>query len=170
MHVRPATAEDLPHLVRIYDRVVEESVASFDLEPDDLERRRRWFEEFGDRDRILAAEVDGRPRAFAWYRPFRARPAYAATREVTVYVDEEHRGRGLGTALYERLLEDAEAHGVHTLVAVIALPGEGSIALHERFGFREVGRLHEVGRKFERWVDVAFFELLVGRRPSPTHD
>ena len=78
-----------------------------------------------------------------------------------VYVDPSCQGRGVGTALYARAIEEARGRGLHALIAVIALPSPASVALHERFGFAEVGRLRDVGRKFDRWVDTALFELLL---------
>ena len=75
---------------------------------------------------------------------------------------EAARGRGLGRALYARLLDRMRADGVHTVVAVIALPNAASVALHETVGFRHVGTLTEVGHKFGRWIDTAWFELRLG--------
>ena len=91
---------------------------------------------------------------------YRARPAYDATRETSVYLAPSARGRGLGRALYDELLRRVDADGIHVCLAVIAQPNAASEALHAAVGFRHVGTLHEVGRKFDRWVDTAVWQRL----------
>ncbi len=92
------------------------------------------------------------------FGPYRPKPAYAATKEVTVYVDAARRSGGAGTALYEVLIEHARQNGVHVLLAVLAGDNVASEALHRRFGFEPIGRLREVGRKFGAWVDTTFWQ------------
>jgi phosphinothricin acetyltransferase len=93
---------------------------------------------------------------------FRPKAAYDRTVETTVYVDPAHVGRGHGARLYDALLAAMDEEGVHRCVAAIALPNPGSVALHQRFGYRPVGVLSEVGFKLGRWVDVQWWE-----RPAP---
>ncbi|MGH9158383.1 MAG: GNAT family N-acetyltransferase [Vicinamibacteraceae bacterium] len=96
---------------------------------------------------------------------WRPKPAYNSTVEVSVYCHPDARGRGCGTALYTALFTALEREDVHTIVAGVSLPNEASISLHERFGFRPVGVFHTVGRKFDKYWDVAWFErsLLLNR-------
>ena len=91
---------------------------------------------------------------------YRPRPAYARTRETSVYLAADARGRGLGRLLYDALLARLRDDGVHTAVALVALPNDASLALHRACGFAQVGVLREVGRKFGRWVDTAWLQLM----------
>lgn len=108
------------------------------------------------------------PTGFAYAAPFRERAAYRWTLEVTVYVDRAETGRGVGTALYRELFRQLAAlpPGAHTpahsLVAVIALPHPASVALHESFGFEHAGTVREAGRKFDRWIDVGYWQKALG--------
>lgn len=158
--VRPATADDLPAIAAIYNDAVAHTVSSFDTEP-------RPPEHFADRvastrpgDHVLVAEEEGRVVGFAYASTYRPRAAYEGTRETSVYLGEGARGRGLGRALYDELLARVDADGVHTCLAVIAQPNAASEALHVATGFERVGVLREVGRKFDRWVDTAFWQRI----------
>ena len=104
----------------------------------------------------------------AYAATYRPRPAYDGTRETSVYVAAEARGRGLGRALYDELLGRVDADGIHVCLAVIAQPNPASEALHAAVGFEHVGTLREVGRKFDRWVDTAWWQRpRAGPRPGP---
>jgi len=159
--VRDAGRSDLAEITRIYNEAIETSVATFDLCAFTTEQREGWFGQFGDDDPILVGEVDGRVAGYAYYLPYRTKPAYAATKELTVYVDGAHRGRGVGVALYGELIDRARRRGVHALIAVIAGDNPASERLHRGFGFRPVGRLAEVGRKFGSWVDTTFWQRIL---------
>jgi len=161
--IRTATTSDLDAVAAIYDHEVAHSIATFDQEP---RPRSYWEARLGSDepgDHLLVAEdpelgVVG----YAYSSAYRPRPAYRHTRESSVYLAEAARSRGLGRALYDRLLDRMRADGVHTVIAVIALPNPASVALHEAVGFRHVGTLTEVGHKFGRWIDTAWFELRLG--------
>jgi phosphinothricin acetyltransferase len=159
--VRNASAADLAPIVAIYNHAVRETTATFDTEPVTVEGRREWFTQFGDEHPLLVAEIAGEIVGFAYYLPYRSRPAYGATKESTIYVaPERHRG-GVASALYAELLARARAKRVHAMIAVLGDDNPASVGLHRKFGFRFVGRLQEVGRKFDRWVDTQYFELLL---------
>lgn len=159
--VRDATFEDLREIVRIYNQAVVGGVATFDLEPFTVEQRLPWFHQFDHDHPLLVLEAEAGLAGFAYYLPFRAKPAYARTKECTVYVDEARQGRGAGTQLYAALIDRARARGVHTLIGVIADGNPGSVALHEKFGFRKAGRLEAVGRKFDRWVATDLYQRIL---------
>lgn len=91
---------------------------------------------------------------YAYYLPHRPKPAYAHTKELTVYVDSAYRGRGIASALYSELIERARSQEVHVLIGILGGENEPSAALHRKFGFELAGRMPEVGRKFDRWVDT----------------
>jgi L-amino acid N-acyltransferase len=98
---------------------------------------------------------------FAYYLPYRSRPAYATTKESTIYVAPGQQRSGVASALYTQLFARARERGVHAMIAVLGDDNPASVALHRKFGFRFVGRLEQVGSKFGRWVDTQYFELLL---------
>lgn len=159
--VRDATFEDLPEIVRIYNQAVVGGVATFDLEPFTVEQRLSWFHQFDAAHPLLVLEGGEGLAGFAYSLPYRAKPAYARTKECTVYVDDAQQRRGVGARLYETLIARARQNRVHALIGVIADGNPGSIALHEKFGFRRMGRLEEVGRKFDRWVGTDLYQKIL---------
>lgn len=159
--VRSAELGDLPAIVTIYNYAVRETTATFDTEPVTVAGRSEWFAQFGGEHPLLVAESAGTVTGFAYYLPFRSRPAYGTSKESTIYVAPELHRRGVASALYAELLAVARSNGVHAMIAVLGGDNPASEALHRKFGFRFVGRLREVGRKFDRWVDTQYFELLL---------
>jgi len=159
-HVRPAVADDLPRLTEIYNHYVRTTAITFDIEPVTVEERRAWFEQFSTAGphRLRVAEQDGLVLAYAGSHRFRDKKAYDTTVEVTVYCAADATGRGLGQQLYATLFEALAREDVRLAVAGITLPNLASIALHERFGFTLAGVMHQVGRKFDRYWDVAWYE------------
>lgn len=107
----------------------------------------------------LAAELNGRFAGYAKAGIWRERTAYQHTCETGIYVSRGMEGKGVGLALYGELLPRLRAAGFHAVIAGMTLPNPGSVALHERVGFRPVGVFGEVGRKFDRWHDVGFWSL-----------
>jgi L-amino acid N-acyltransferase YncA len=163
---RSATVDDLPSVARIYAHAVETSHSTFDLEPPDLDH---WVTRLDGRhpgDHLLVAvddEDDVVGYAYSWsYRP---RPAYELTRETSIYLDGSVRGEGIGRLLYPALLETMAVSGVHTAVALVALPNPASERLHLAVGFEKVGQLREVGFKFDQWIDVAWFQKMLNTMP-----
>jgi phosphinothricin acetyltransferase len=159
--VRAATLDDLEALTEIYNHYIVHSAITFDLRPFTPTERRPWFDDHADAGphRLLVATDDeGTCLGYSTSSRWRAKPAYNTTVEVTVYCHPDARGRGCGTALYGALFAALEREDVHTVVAGVSLPNPASLSLHERFGFRPVGVFHAVGRKFDRFWDVAWFE------------
>ena len=159
--VRDAVAADVPSMASIYDEQARTSVATFDTEPRGAAYLGEKVAAAAGSDIVLVA-VDGYELlGYAFSGPFRPRPAYDGTKEVSVYLAEGARGRGIATQLYSALLGRLDAlPDVHTQVAVIALPNDASVALHRRHGFEQVGVLREVGHKFGRYVDTAWYQRL----------
>lgn len=157
---RPADIDDLPRLTEFYNHYVVNSHVTFDLEPVTPAERREWFAQFAATGphRLLVAEENGVVVGYAGSFRFRTRRAYDATIETTVYCAPEAVGRGIGSALYAALFEVLREETLHIAIGAIAVPNPPSIALHERFGFRLAGTTHEVGRKFGRYWDVAWYE------------
>lgn len=162
--VRPGCAQDLPALNEIYNHYVRESHATFDLEDQTLERRMEWFAQFDDVGpyRIFVAEEDAALVGYVTSIQFRKKPAYAQSIETTVYTKAGAGGRGLGRALYDTLFEALATESLHRAYAGIALPNLASERLHLALGFRPIGVYREVGYKFDRYWDVAWFEKELG--------
>jgi phosphinothricin acetyltransferase len=159
--VRPATVDDLPALTEIYNHYVVNTAITFDLEPFEPEGRRTWFEEHSATGRhrlLVAADGDGTLLGYAASSRWRPRPAYETTVEVSVYCRHDAIGRHIGTRLYDALFAAMATEDVHQVVAGVCLPNPASIALHTKLGFRQVGIFSSVGRKFDRFWDVAWFE------------
>src|SRR5690606_604760 len=159
MQISDAQESDLPGILAIYNDVIATSTAVFSDDPVTLDERRAWW-----RTRIaqgypvlVAREADG-VAGFATFGDFRAWPGYRFTVEHSVHVRADRRGKGIGTALIQALLQRAAALGKHVMVAGIDAANTGSIRLHERLGFEHVGRLKEVGWKFDRWLDLVFLQ------------
>ena len=159
MDIRLATAEDLEVITRIYNHYVEHSHATFDLGAFSVADRQPWFDQFdGGRYQCWVAEQNGRLAGYACSMPFKAKAAYQTSVEVSVYVAADTHRRGVGRALYQRLLPALEAEDLHRAYAGVAQPNEPSMALHAEFGFEQAAHYREVGRKFDRYWDVIWLE------------
>jgi L-amino acid N-acyltransferase len=158
--LRPATALDAGPIAEIYNREVLGSTATFDLVPRSLDEQRAWLAaRSGAFTAIVAVEPDtGHLVGFGSLSPYKERPAYRTTVEDSVYVHRDHGRRGIGRLLLGRLLTIARDSGFHAVIARIEATGTASIALHEACGFELVGIEREVGRKFNRWLDVAVMQ------------
>jgi L-amino acid N-acyltransferase len=159
--VVPASEEDLPGIARIYNHAVRTSTATFDTEEKSLDERRRWFREHDQEHPVLVVKEGDQVLAWGSLSRWSERRAYDTSAEVSVYVDEASRGRGLGSRLMEALVAAAESSALHMLISRIAEGNEASYAMHRRYGFRHVGTLSESGRKFGRFVDVDIYERRV---------
>ena len=159
--IRAARLDDLEALTGIYNHYIVHSAITFDLHPFTAAERRAWFDDHshsGPHRLLVAADEHGKCVGYASSSRWRVKPAYNTTVEASVYCHPEARGRGCGTALYEALFAALEGEDVQTVVAGVSLPNAASLSLHERFGFQPVGVFHAVGRKFDRFWDVAWFE------------
>ena len=161
--IRPAAIDDLPGLTEICNHYTIHTPITFDLEPFTVEQRRAWFEKFADtgRHRLLVAVDGGTVAGFAGTSQFRAKAAYDTTVETTIYCAPEATGRGIGSMLYAALFEALRGEDIRMAIAGITLPNDGSVRLHERFGFVRVGLMHGVGRKFGQYWDVAWYERVL---------
>lgn len=159
--IRDADERDLPHIRGIYNHYVSNSTVTFDEEPQSLAELRARFrrtQRLG-HPWIVAVSPAGQILGYATVTPWKQKAAYRFTVENSIYVSPAATGKGIGTALMAELLERAKAAGIKEVVAVIADRGaESSIAMHERFGFREIGRMGKVGFKFGRWLGTVLMQ------------
>jgi L-amino acid N-acyltransferase YncA len=159
--IRDATAADLTDAAAIYDEQVRHGISTFDLEPPGLDYWQHRLASTEPGDHFLVAEADGEVVGFAYSSSYRPRPGYRLTRETSVYLAEAARGQGLGRSLYDALVPLLRADGMHVALALVALPNPPSVALHEACGFEHLGTMREVGWKFGRWLDTAWYQLLL---------
>jgi len=162
MHVRLARPADAEPIRVIYNVEVVGSTATFDLRPRTPAEQAAWMAEHrGTYPVTVAVDDEDLVLGFGSLSAYRDRPAYSTTVEDSVYVDRAHRGGGAGRALLEELVRLATIHGFHTMIARIGGDNEASIALHRRCGFELVGVEREVGRKFNRWLDVSVLQAML---------
>jgi L-amino acid N-acyltransferase YncA len=155
-------------ILEIFNDAIAHSTALYDYRPRPPESMTGWFKAKDDGGfPVIGIEGDdGALLGFASYGTFRAWPAYKYTVEHSVYVHKDCRGRGLGRALMQELIAAARQREVHAMVGGIDASNAASIALHEQLGFRHAGTLPQVGFKFGRWLDLAFYQLLLD---TPSH-
>jgi phosphinothricin acetyltransferase len=158
--IRRVQATDLQTLLEIYNHYVLNTHVTFDIEPRTIEQRREWFNHFGSSGRLqcFVAATQARPIGWASSHPFKDRAAYDTSVETSIYLAPGEAGRGVGRRLYSALLESLAGEGVHRAFGGIALPNEASIRLHLAIGFEHVGTYSEVGRKFGKFWNVAWYQ------------
>lgn len=159
--IRDATAEDLEAINEIYNECVLNTTATFHDQPVTSAERLAWWRELEGKFTVLVAESNGQILGWANLGPYNGRCAYRFTLESSVYLRPDARGHGLGTAIMTELLSRAAATDCHSVLAGISAEMTASVRLHERLGFREVGRLKEVGYKFGRWIDVIYTQRML---------
>ncbi len=173
VRVRLATIHDAEEIRRIYNHEVENTTATMDLVPRSLADQRDWLAQRSGAFAAIVAVVDepdatGTPiesvAGFAALSPYKERAAYRTSVEDSVYVRRDLAGRGIGRLLLTEMLDIAERSGFHSVMARIEASGDASRALHERCGFTLVGIEREIGRKFNRWLDVAVMQCLLTDR------
>jgi phosphinothricin acetyltransferase len=169
VRVRTAEAADAEAIRVIYNHEVQRSTATFDLVPRSADEQRAWLANRSGAFSVLVAVAE-RPAGdddvlgFASVSPYKERAAYRTTVEDSVYVRADVQGRGIGKTLLTALLDNAAAGGFHAVMARIEASRTASRALHEACGFTLVGIEREVGRKFNRWLDIALMQCLLQDR------
>jgi L-amino acid N-acyltransferase YncA len=160
VELRDATPGDAAAIAAIYNYFVINTTISFEEEgvsAEAIAQRIAGVQQAG--LPWLVAVVDGEIAAYAYATPWRVRPAYRFSVESSVYVARDKARRGLGRALYDVLLARLREADIHLVIGGIALPNDASVALHEAMGYKKSAHFSEVGRKFERWVDVGYWQL-----------
>jgi L-amino acid N-acyltransferase YncA len=163
--VRDAVDADLPAIRDLYNALVTTTTVAWTETPQTMRERRAWFaHQRRTACPVLVAERDGRVVGFAAYGSFRGSgkwPGYRHTVEHTIHVDRSQWGAGTGRALMTELIERARRDDVHVMVGAIDGDNVDSIRFHERLGFTVVGRMPEIGRKFDRWLDLVLVQRIV---------
>lgn len=159
LHIREVEDRDAPAIARIYNEYIHHSVATFEEQGltdgqmlDRIQEIRKSFP-------YLIAESGSRLIGYAYANHWKTRSAYRYSAESSIYLDPGLQGLGYGKLLYGRLIQECMKSGLHMLIGGISLPNDASVKLHESLGFKHLGTFHRVGRKFDRWIDVGYWEL-----------
>ncbi len=160
--IRAATAEDSPSIATVYNHYILHSHSTFEVNPIDSEEMGKRIEKVQREYNLpwLVIEVDDQLIGYAYATIWKPRQAYRNTVEVSIYLATKSSGKGLGNQLYQTLIDELKSRDIHAVLAGISLPNDSSIKFHERLGFQKVGQLKEVGLKFDRWIDVGYWELI----------
>lgn len=159
--IRPVTPADAPALADIYNPYIRDTTITFEEEPVTAEEMAARIAKVTEAYPWLVWEEGGRVLGYAYSSVWRARAAYRHSTETAIYLAMDQRQQGAGTRLYQALLDELRTRGFHLVLGGLALPNEPSVRLHEKLGFRKAGHMREAGRKFDRWIDVGFWELLL---------
>ncbi|TBN04742.1 N-acetyltransferase family protein [Hyunsoonleella flava] len=157
--IRRFTKEDIKALLDIYNYYVTNTVSTFDIEPLTFDTFQAKVNRIDSEYPFLVFEEGNEILGFAYASRFRPKPAYNFTVESTVYVKHDAHGQQIGTKLYKELLDKLKFTDAHTVLGVLTIPNDASVKLHEKFGFKEVALLKEVGLKFGKWHDVGIYQL-----------
>ena len=162
LSTRAALAADGEAIARIYNHYIQNTVITFEEEPVSAQTMvARVADIQGAALPWLVADLDGEVVGFAYANKWKARSAYRHTVETTIYLAPGREGQGIGTRLYGELLPILRAAGIHVAIGGAALPNEASAALHEKLGFEHVATFRQVGFKQDKWVDVAYWQIVL---------
>ncbi|HSS97059.1 MAG TPA: arsinothricin resistance N-acetyltransferase ArsN1 family B [Terriglobales bacterium] len=160
--VRSALATDAEVIAGIYNYYIHNTVITFEEEPVSAQTMAARVADIQNVSLPwLVAELGGAPVGYAYANKWKVRSAYRYSVETTIYLEHGYEGRGIGKRLYSELLHLLRARGIHVAIGGAALPNEASVALHEKLGFKRVATFRQVGFKHDRWVDVAYWQLVL---------
>jgi len=161
LEIRQATLEDVPSILDIYNEAIANTVATFDTVPRTLAQQEDWFAQHGDAYPVMVAEIGGVIAGWSALNRYSDRLAYARTSELSMYIREDYRGRGIGRRLLEVMLREGKQAGLHTVLSRIEESNEASLHLHRAYGFETVGTMREVGVKFGRLLNVVLMQKML---------
>jgi len=160
VNIRRATLQDLSAITTIYNDAIINTVATFDIEPKSREEQLTWFNDHSGKYIIMVAEIADKVVGWASLSRWSDRCAYSDTAECSLYIENGHRNHGIGRKLVDILMNEARVSGIHTLIVRITEGNEVSIHMCESYGFRHIGIMKEVGRKFGRLQDVHLMQII----------
>lgn len=161
MLIRNALIKDIDDINEIYNYEVLNGVATFDTDEKTHEEREEWLGHHNEKYPCIVAEKEGKVLAWGSLTQYSTRKAYDGTCEISIYVHQNARGMGLGKEIMIELLDRAKNNGIHVILSRVAGENEASKYLHINFDFELVGILKEVGYKFNRYIDVNFYQKLI---------
>jgi phosphinothricin acetyltransferase len=160
MNIRTVTLDDAAQIAEIYNYYIKYTHQTFETEPLSADEMGERIADVMENYPFVVAEENGEIFGYAYAAPFKLRRAYEYSVEVSVYVKNDTKQKGIGTQLYHQLFGELGETDTHAIIAGISLPNDGSVRFHEKFGFEKIAHFREVGYKLGRWVDVGFWELI----------
>ena len=164
--IRRAEDKDLDVITNIYNEAVLNTVATFDTEPKTKEEQENWFLSHNSKYPILVAQFRNKIIGWASLTKWSDRCAYSDTAECSLYIKEEHQGKGFGKLILTALLQEARKSGLHTIIARITADNDTSINICSSLGFKHIGTMREVGKKFGRLLDVHLMQILLDNQET----
>jgi len=155
---RQATTQDIPEITDIYNEAILHTTATFDTGTKDIQERTTWFNDRDENFPVIVAEYHGKTAGYAALNKWSPKKAYDITAEISVYVQSNYRGKGIGKLLVQSIVAIGEQTKLKTIIARITEGNDHSIYLHERTGFKMVGTLKQVGLKFGKYLDVTIMQ------------
>ncbi len=159
--IRKVCIEDAPALCAIYNYYVEKTTITFEEEPLTVSEMQNRIKTVTAKYPWLVYCKDSCVSGFAYACQWKSRSAYKFSVESAIYLDKTITGKGIGKKLYPELLRLLRAQNIHAVIGGIAIPNDASIALHEKYGFKQIGHFKEVGYKFSKWIDVGYWQLIL---------
>jgi phosphinothricin acetyltransferase len=160
--IRAASADDAAAICGIYNYYIENTTITFEEVPVTLDEMKKRIKEKSKYLPWYVYEENGKILGYVYASLFKERSAYRFTIENSIYVDKNASGRGIGKMLFDRFLSEiSNAGNIHSIISVISLPNEQSVRFHEKYGFIKAGHLHQAGFKFNCWLDIGYWQLLL---------
>lgn len=163
MLIRTISTGDATQVAAIYNYYIANTVVTFDEQPVTAQEMSTRIAQVTEKYPWIAGEENGRIIGYAYASAWKVRSAYRHSAEVSIYLEHGYSRKGYGSLLYTRLLEQLQLTDLHAIIGGIAMPNEGCVHLHEKFGFEKIAHFKEVGFKLNRWVDVAYYEKILKR-------
>lgn len=160
MNIRKVELDDAAQIAEVYNYYIQNTHQTFETEPLSADEMRERIAEIIEKYPYVVAEEDGEIWGYAYATQFKLRQAYAYSAEVSIYVKNAAKQKGIGTQLYEKLFDELAETNIHAMVAGISLPNDASVKFHEKLGFTKVAHFRQIGYKLGRWVDVGYWELI----------
>jgi len=160
--IRPVEFKDAAAICAIYNYYIENTIITFEEAPLQTAEMEDRIRKISEKYPYLVWEDEaGEINGFAYINTWKERSAYKYAAELSIYLRHGFQGRGMGAKLMEELLKEVRKIKIHSLIAGITIPNEKSVTLHEKFGFKKVAYFTEIGYKFDKWIDVGYWELLI---------
>jgi len=162
MNIRKATLDDASAICNILNYYIENTVIAHETESvSEIQSKQRISDIIDLGYLLFIGEIDGKIIGFCCTQPWNKSVVYETTAEESIFLDKDETGKGYGRQLLGHLLSHIDKTKTHILNATISLPNESSVRLHEKFGFRQVSHMKEIGRKFDQWLDIGCWQLIL---------
>jgi len=159
--IRNVRIEDAKDIVDIYNYYILNTNITFEIDSLDVEEMEKRIVDKTKSNPWIVYEEDNKIVGYAYVGEWKSRVAYRFAKEISIYLDNNARGQGVGTKLMRRLLEECKNQDIHTLISIITMPNDISMSIHKRFGFEKAGYFKEVGFKGGKWLDVVYLQLMM---------